>query len=285
MDTKKHIPIIQIEQENILTGNGHSSRGNQLKWEQDGWWYKADALGYEGLAEVVASELLKHSNRGNFVEYEPAVVRYKDRYYRGCRSRNFKREGEELVTLEKLYRIVTGLSLAEELAHIAETGQRIAHTVNFVENVTGLRGFGRYLSELLETDAFFLNEDRHTNNIALLYDSRQNRYRLCPCFDMGLSLFADTTESFPLERSVEECYKLIKAKPFDRDFLEQMDAAAKLYGGMLQFDMSRHDIRDFVGRLKAEFLPSEGVEWYTGEWNRVEETLVEQALTFSYAFR
>ena len=38
-----------------------SSKGNQLKFEQDGIWYKADYLGYEGLAEYVVSKLLSFS--------------------------------------------------------------------------------------------------------------------------------------------------------------------------------------------------------------------------------
>ena len=59
------------------------------------------------------------------------------------------------------------------------------------------------LAKLLEIDAFFLNEDRHANNIALLYNSRSGEYRLCPFFDMGLSLFADTFDSFPLSDKFE----------------------------------------------------------------------------------
>ena len=37
----------------------HTSRGNQLKWQQDGYWYKADQFGYEGVAETVVSLFLK----------------------------------------------------------------------------------------------------------------------------------------------------------------------------------------------------------------------------------
>lgn len=36
-----------------------SSKGNQLKWENNGIWYKADYTGYEGLAEYMISHLLK----------------------------------------------------------------------------------------------------------------------------------------------------------------------------------------------------------------------------------
>ena len=38
-----------------------SSKGNQLKFTRDGFWYKADYLGYEGLAETVVSRLLYFS--------------------------------------------------------------------------------------------------------------------------------------------------------------------------------------------------------------------------------
>lgn len=36
----------------------HTSKGNQLKWKCDGYWYKADHMGYEGLAETIVSALL-----------------------------------------------------------------------------------------------------------------------------------------------------------------------------------------------------------------------------------
>ena len=39
--------------------NRQSSKGNQLKWEKNGFWYKADRTGYEGLSEYVISHLLK----------------------------------------------------------------------------------------------------------------------------------------------------------------------------------------------------------------------------------
>ena len=54
--------IIEMRQDNILTGIGHSSKGNQMKWKQDGYWYKADQFGYESLSEIVTSHLLEKSN-------------------------------------------------------------------------------------------------------------------------------------------------------------------------------------------------------------------------------
>ena len=60
----------------------------------------------------------------------------------------------------------------------------------------------------------FLNEDRHTNNIAVLYDLEKKEYDYCPYFDMGLSLFADVKQDFPVEKSLDACKKDIIAKPF-----------------------------------------------------------------------
>lgn len=283
---KIKIPVMEMTRDSVLTGSGHSSKGNQLKWEKDGYWYKADALGYEGLAEVVVSAMLRKTDIKDFVEYEPVFIGYHGKYYRGCRSRNFRQQGEEIVTLEKLYRMMTGMSLAMELAHFAETKQRIVHTVKFVENVTGLQDFGAYLAKLLEIDGFFLNEDRHTNNIALLYHAHTDTYRPCPFFDMGLSLFADLTDSFPVEDSYEKCLKKIEAKPFSRDFLEQMDAADTLYGDYLCFDMSRYEVYKLIDDLKEKYEAPDGLEWYSKEeWGRVENTLAEQAHSYSYAFR
>lgn len=250
---------VEISKENVRAGEEHTSKGNQLKWEVDGYWYKADAFGYESLAEAAVSHFLAYSNLDSFVRYEPVIIRYKDRQYRGCRSRNFKEEGEELIPLERLARNVTGFGLARELARIAEVKQRILHTVELVENVTGIDNFGEYLTKMLEIDAFFLNEDRHMNNIALLYNVKQKSYRLCPFYDMGLSLFSDTKEAYPIEWKFEECRKQITAKPFSRDFDEQLDAANELYGDFLRFHFS-------VGKLDALF------EEWEEKWHFTEES-------------
>ncbi|MCD7736111.1 MAG: hypothetical protein LUI07_03955 [Lachnospiraceae bacterium] len=274
---------IEIYEETVQTGIGHSSKGNQLKWLQDGWWYKADAFGFESLAETVVSRLLRHSTIQDFVEYEPVMIRYKEKEYRGCRSRNFRGETEELIPLERLSRIYTGFGLARELSRIADVKQRILYTEELVRNVTGITEFGVYLAKMLEIDAFFLNEDRHTNNIAVLYDVREKEYRLCPFYDMGLSLFSDTRESYPLGMSFPECRERIAAKPFSRDFDDQMDAANGLYGSYLEFDFPATEVMDIFS-----LYPVNGNERETGysadERKRVEEALRYQAGKYRYFF-
>ena len=53
--------MVELFEDNVKTFDRHSSKGNQLKWEKDGIWYKADYTGYEGLAEYVISQLLNKS--------------------------------------------------------------------------------------------------------------------------------------------------------------------------------------------------------------------------------
>lgn len=268
---------IMITNQKQYIETGHSSKGNQLKWKDEAWWYKADQMGYESLAETVVSRILCSSNIGNHVIYEPVQIVYQDKELMGCRSRNFLGEREELITLEKLFRQHTGMSLAKELAYISDTKKRIAYTVDHVISYTGLVGFGAYLTGMLEMDAFFLNEDRHTNNIAVIYRLDDKSYRLCPYFDMGLSLFADMRGDFPLSKPTEDCRKDIIAKPFARDFDEQADAAGELYGTHLTFSVSKNDmvkeVRLYGGTYQKEVA------------DRVEETLRYQADKYGYMLR
>lgn len=43
--------MIELGDKNVRTSLRQSSKGNQLKWEHEGIWYKADYTGYEGLAD------------------------------------------------------------------------------------------------------------------------------------------------------------------------------------------------------------------------------------------
>ena len=112
------INLDTVEQEPM---QGHTSKGDQPKWQLKGKWYKADHMGYEALAEVVVSQLLKQSNVPDFVEYEPVWIhQYKEKDLPGCVSKNFRAKDEMLVPFEKLHRAYKGQSLAAVLGRISE---------------------------------------------------------------------------------------------------------------------------------------------------------------------
>ena len=255
---------------------GHfSSKGNQLKWRDGDYWYKADYLGYEALSEYVVSELLKKSN-ANAVSYDLVPITYENKEFVGCRSKNFLQPQQELITLQKLYLIYQNASLTETIAGW-DVEDKIKHVVDFVEETTNLQGFGKYLTALLEIDALFLNEDRHMNNIAVLLDRQKETFAYCPIFDNGASLFSDTTISFPMNQDVYKCLRTIEAKPFSTDFEEQVSAAESLYG--VQF-ACWFDARDAVALLEraTEFYENDVLE-------RVEQIVREQLRRYSYLKR
>ena len=245
---------------------GHTSKGDQPKWQQSGIWYKADHMGYEALSEIVISRLLEQSNVRDFVRYTPVKIRTASNTVLGCASENFKEPKEMLIPLERLHRAYYGQGLAARIASM-ETTEQIAYTAAFVKSVTGLKNVGEYLTMILELDAFFLNEDRHTNNLAVLRDEQTNAFRLCPLFDHGLSLLSDLND-YPMQAEVFSCISRVRAKPFSEDFDEQMSAAESLYGQQLHFSFGRRNLTDTVFALSGVY-PEEILR-------RVETVLLEQ---------
>lgn len=267
---------VRLDQLYHLQTKGHSSKGNQLKVRDGQYWYKADYMGYEGLSEYIVSHLLEYSNLKKFIRYDLIKIQCGERQYNGCRSVHFLENEENLITLEHLYRQYTGRGLSQRLAQIVEVKDRVKWLAETVQNITGLARFGQYLTAMLELDAFFFNEDRHTNNIAVIYNKNKRKYRMCEFFDHGLSLFADTMMDFPMERSVEDCMESIESKPFARTFNEQMDAAEELYGQQLFFTFQAKE---------ALKLLEQGKELYPEEiCARVEKVLRYQIRKYGYFF-
>lgn len=229
--------------------NRQSSKGNQLKWYFDDLWYKADYTGYEGLAEYMISRLLTHSDlpADEFVDYDTEKINYHNRIYTGCRSKNFLPEGWRLVTLERLFQIHYQKSLYKTLFSIESKENRLRFLVDYVVRMTGLNEFGIYMSKLMTIDAFFLNEDRHTHNIAVLLDP-ENRFHYCPVFDNGAGLMSDTAMDYPLTVPTQDLFGTVSAKTFSLDFDEQLDIAEELYGQHLKF----HFTKEMVSSALAE---------------------------------
>ena len=90
----------KIGNEYMVFQNG-SSEGTQVKFRKDNFWYKKDSQGNEGLAEYLASGVLRYSNlkKNEFVEYEMGMINGKS----GCRSRNFLPNGWSVITFYRLY--------------------------------------------------------------------------------------------------------------------------------------------------------------------------------------
>lgn len=266
------IDLTNVKKETI---KNHTSKGNQPKWHIGEQWYKADHMGYEALSEYVVSKLLEKSNVEEFVKYDLIKINYDNKESIGCVSKNFKTANEMLVPIEKLHRQYFGIGIAKAIAKRESIKDKISYTVNFIEEITGLENAGKYFTVMLAIDAFFLNEDRHTNNIAVLRDEKTKIYRLAPVFDNGLSLLSDTND-YLLDDDVYNNIRKVKAKPFDISFDEQLNAAEEIYGAYLKFNFTRNDIYEIMDELKNIY--DEKIVY------RVEKILLEQMRKYQYFF-
>jgi tRNA A-37 threonylcarbamoyl transferase component Bud32 len=250
------IKTINLDRYNLIDTKATSSKGNQQKWLVDDLWYKADHMGYEALCEVIISKLLTKSNVDNFVIYHPTKIEFDNKIFNGCYSKNFKGKNESIVTLEHMAKNWLANSMAKELLNYDTPEDKIKHTVEFIERVTNLENVGAYITMMLELDAFFLNEDRHTNNIAFILNDETGEYKFCPYFDFGLSLLADTTEDYPIGIDIYKGIDKIQAKPFSSDFDMQLEAATKLYGDQLKLSFTNTDIENAFEAIE-NYYPAE----------------------------
>lgn len=163
-----------------------SSIGTQRKYYDKGYWYKQNRNGYEGRAEYLAAVVLSCSNIDDYVEYECCKINGID----GCRSLNFLGEGDSYISLQRLYDIYHGGQLSERIRLYDNVSERIDFVVEFTENLTGLN-IREYLGKLLTLDMLIVNVDRHFNNIGIIANSIEGRYRPAPVFDNGNSLLSN----------------------------------------------------------------------------------------------
>lgn len=268
--------MIELFEQNIRTNDRQSSKGNQLKWENKGIWYKADYTGYEGLAEYMISHLLKKSTlaENEFTCYDLEKIKYGTVIYNGVKSKNFLSEDWQIITLERLFKSFFGESLYKALYRIPEHEERLHFLVQQVERMTGLQKFGIYMNKLLTIDALFLNEDRHTHNIAVLMNGKGD-YAYCPIFDNGAGLLADTTMDYPLSGDVYTLMDNVQSKTVCSEFDEQLEISEALYKANLKFKFTKNDVTELL--KNAEAYPKE-------IRNRVETIIFAQMRKYSYLF-
>ncbi len=268
--------MVELFEQDIRENDRQSSKGNQLKWENQGKWYKADYTGYEGLAEYMISHLLQQSTLAGeeFVLYDIEEIKYKEQIYVGVKSNDFLKEGWQLITLERLFKNFFGESLYKSIFAIAEHENRLQFLIHQVERITGLTNFGVYLNKLFTIDAFFLNEDRHTHNIAVLMNG-SGEFAYCPIFDNGAALLADTKMDYPLQEDVYTLMKQVQSKTICSDFDEQLDISEAISSKNLKFHFTKSDVRKLL----------ENVIGYSEEEKKRVETIIYMQMTkYQYLF-
>lgn len=207
-----------------------TSSGAQAKYydEAQRTWYKQDYLGTEGLSEYAACCLLNGTDLAH-ASYLPCRFRMGNRTVTGCRTKHFLQTGECLFSSHRLIKTYTGIDIEKALVPMS-VKERIRFFVDTLVDITGYADFGRYLTKLLQLDAVIKNDDRHFNNISFVRTA-DGCYVPAPVFDNGGAFLSDQyTYGEELDYN-EVLYQMqqVQAKPFSRDFDEQLDACEELY--------------------------------------------------------
>ncbi len=194
----------EISRNYIVTMQG-TSEGTQIKYYKDGFWYKKDSRGREGLTEYLISRLLTFSDleEKEYILYEQGTVNGLS----GCRSRNFLSRDQELITFYRLYYNEFGRDISSVLNQMNEMEERIEYVIRYIQDSCDL-DVREYLGKCLMLDMITLNEDRHLNNLALICDRGQ--FQCAPIFDNGCSLLTASQSvnwNFPVEENVRIFWK------------------------------------------------------------------------------
>lgn len=184
-----------------------SSDGTQPKFYDNGKWFKQDLRGYEGEVEHIVSCLLACSNIDDFVFYDPCLINGKP----GCVSDDFLGVGTFLISFEELHKQNTGISLTSKILEYQDFTDRYNYVCDFVNRSADL-DVRKYLSQMFSLDALILNDDRHFNNIGVIYDVINNKYCTAPIFDNGAGLLSDIIK-YPKWKTLSENIESVIGQP------------------------------------------------------------------------
>ena len=229
----------------FLVLSAASSKGTQVKYYKDGYWYKTNNVGNEGLAEELTSKVLSCSNVDYFVQYE----RCKINGMLGCRSKNFLKKGNSFITFQRLYQNYVGGELNDKVKSLNSVKERYDYLVNFVKEVTGL-DCSDYLRNTFSLDLLIRNPDRHFHNLGVIM-SEDATYGIAPIFDNGQGL-AQNFNITPPYLTIEEKDEKLYAASISGSFEAQVSAA----GNILKIDYERlFDIlQNYDNSIAKEFL-------------------------------
>lgn len=221
-----------------------TSRGNQIKWVKGNKFLKADTMGYESIAEVLATEVAMATKGLNYVDYSLCkIVQDTTISYYGCVSDIFTKDDEMLVSVDKMVVRCLGSITERNKFYKKNKGIDLVKNLSYIcSEVSGISqdDIMLYWSNIVKLDAIILNEDRHFNNISFLKD-KNGSYSLCPIFDNGLSFLSDVKD-YPLDERLYDNIKRVKSKPFNSDFIKQV-------GYFKNYDLLHIDCNSLYERL------------------------------------
>lgn len=234
--------------------------GTQPKFFRDGYWYKVNMTGCEGISETLASTVLSCSDSVDYVAYESCTINGKP----GCVSENFltKGCGEQFLSLDILYKNLTGDSLADKIFSIPDVEDRFTFLVNMVWSATGL-DITTYLQDILALDMLIRNPDRHFGNLGIIRDEDGN-FRPAPIFDNGQGLGGNFQITPPM-MTTEEKLEALSAATISGSFERAHTAAG---GGFhIDYQILQERLKD-VRDCPAKHFLEQQLKTYRREFDK-----------------
>ncbi len=210
-----------------------TSEGTQVKYKKGNFWYKEDRHGHEGLVEYLSSKLLTFTDldKSEYVLYEQGCVNG----IPGCRSKDFLlSKGDALVTFYRLYYNEFGRNISEVISNMESMEERIEYVKRFILEICNI-DITDYLKKIFTLDMIILNEDRHLNNLVVIF--RQDHYECAPIFDNGVSLLTADWNVDPHFTLAENMQRVV-AQPFSASHKMMFDYFGA--GFSLDFDAAMH---------------------------------------------
>ncbi|MCM1273711.1 MAG: hypothetical protein NC220_08840 [Clostridium sp.] len=216
---------IEISEDYAVYQEG-SSEGTQVKYRKDGYWYKIDKHGEEGLVEYLVSNVLTFStlNADEYVLYDADTINGKS----GCVSKDFLKCIEDsFVTFQRVYKNVTGCDLTNTVNNLDTLQERFAFVLNFLKVNMGYDA-ANYLQKVLTVDFLSLNTDRHFNNLGFIVH-KDGTVTDAPVFDNGQGLLNGNV-SINKYLSIAENTKRVVARPFSGSHRKMLDYVGVGFG-------------------------------------------------------
>lgn len=236
------------------------TKGTQKKYYRNGYFYKVNSLGNEGITEYIVYSVLKNSSlsRNMIVPYEYCRINGKI----GCRSKSFLVDGRQFVTMSTLHERVCGTDdISDRLMRIDNAKSRLEYLLDIAEIAGIPRGqFMVYLNVLLSIDLLIENVDRHAHNYGVVYDNRGKRYSIAPVFDNGYALgtarngnkTACTISGSFEEQVVAFGYPIKSAFRINYTAAyRELDRIEKEYGRRIEIETMRKRLEDYKGIFKS----------------------------------
>lgn len=264
--------FIRQDLDNANLSQNASSQGNQRKFQDNGIFYKEDYRGYEGLSEVLASQLAAHTTLIQYgvTKYFPCSLAINNQSSVYCYSYSFNPNKYRELTLYKILISYFNTDLKGIYEIYEETYDTL--TLSFFDFVRELLlslydyDILPWMTQLLKFDWLILNEDRHFRNISFFLAGGE--LTPAPLFDNGDSLLSDLI-CYPLSMPVDECLSKVTAKPFKSSFDVQVKEIEEYGAPRLKFlsnhvelctsDLSKFYSQEVILRAKSVLLRQMGL--------------------------